>query len=328
MMGLPPFTLARPKAVAEAVALLREGGPRTRLLAGGTDLLVNLKHRLYAVDTLVALEGIAELSGIRDEADGTLVLGANERLADLAADPRVRVRATALAEAAAEVAHPQARQMGTLGGNVCLDVRCRWVNRTPFWRDSLGGCLKSEGDVCHVVPKGKNCVAALSGDTLVALVALRAEAVVVGPEGERRVPVEALRGKDGREPLTLKPAEILVALRIPPTCAERRTGYQKWAVRGAVDFPLVAVALAADVREGGRVHDIRIAVGVLGPRPKVVTGLEAFDGEPLGGDLGRALAERVCRQCTPLANILYEPGYRRRLLGVLVKRQIEAWAGP
>ncbi|MDF1563298.1 MAG: FAD binding domain-containing protein [Deltaproteobacteria bacterium] len=325
MMGLPPFALARPTELAAAIELLRAGGPRARLLAGGTDLLVNLKHRLHEVDTLISLEGLAELRGLREEADGTLVLGANLKLVEVAADPRIRLRATALAEAAGEVAHPQARQMGTLGGNVCLDVRCRWVNRSPAWRASLGGCLKSEGEVCHVVPKGKNCVAALSGDTLPALAALRAEAVIAGPAGERRVPVEDLRGKDGREPLTLGPGEILVSLRIPPAAPLRRSAYQKWAVRGAVDFPLVGVGLSAEVREGATLHDIRIAVGVLGPRPKIVTGLQAYEGERADAALGRAIAERVCRQCTPLPNVLSDPDYRRRLLGVLVQRQIAAW---
>jgi 4-hydroxybenzoyl-CoA reductase subunit beta len=324
MMRLPPFDLARPSTLEEATALLAEPGARP--LAGGTDLLVNLKHHLYDAPRLVALGGLEALRGISLDGDGALVIGAGETLAAVASSPLVRERAAALAEAAGLVAHPQARTMGTLGGNVCLDVRCRWVNRTPFWRGALGGCLKSEGDRCHVVPKGRACVAALCGDTVPALCALDAEAEIAGPGGTRRVPVEALRGKDGRDPLTLARGEILVALRLPPPAPHRRSAYRKWAVRGAVDFPLVSVALSAEVKDE-TLRDLRVVVGVLGPRPRRITRLSDLDGRPLDEALIREVSQRVCRQATPLPNVLHEPEHRRRVLGALVRRQLAAWAG-
>ncbi len=327
MMPLPPFQLVQPESLLEAAQALAAANGRGRILSGGTDLLVNMKHQLYPEDSaiLISVSDLPELRGIRLAEDGGLEIGAGERLSDIAINPLVVDHASALALACGRVAHPQARNMGTVGGNICLDVRCNFVNRTPAWREALGGCLKADGDLCHVVPKGTRCVAALSGDTVAPLVAMAATARLVGPDEERQVPVADLRTKDGEHPLALRPGEILASIHIPTGSANRKTAYIKWAVRKAVDFPLLSAAIVLDTNPGGTIDLLRIAVGVLGPRPKEIKGLEKYQGKRLNAELAQDIADRAYRQCTPLTNVLYEIAYRRTLLRVLIRRELEGW---
>ena len=164
MLTLPALTVHRPSTVAEAARLLSEH-PDARVLAGGTDLGPNLKHGLYETQHLVALRGLSkELRYVREE-DGEIRLGALCTLDQLAADPTILQKLPALADACGRIAGPQLRRMGTLGGNLCLDTRCVYVNQTYFWRNALGYCLKKDGTLCHVVEGGKRCVAAASNDS-------------------------------------------------------------------------------------------------------------------------------------------------------------------
>ncbi len=262
----------------------------------------------------------------RHDDDGTLVIGAGERLADLAADPSVQAHAPSLAHAIGRVAGPQLRAMGTLGGNICLDTRCRYINRTELWRETCNGCIKSGAEVCHVVPGGRQCVAALSGDSVAPLVALGAEVDILGPSGERRCSVDALRAQDGASPLTLAPGEVVLAVRVPAATGRRHCSYRKWAVRGAVDFPLIGTAVVCELDDTDRISDLRVVVSVLGPRPKAIRKLAGFVGQRLDSDVAAAVAELAKKQSKPLPNVLYETDYRRRLIGVLVRRQLEAMA--
>lgn len=195
MLRLPGFRVATPTTIAEAVAALAEPGARP--IAGGTDLLPNLKHRLGAPTVLVQL-GRLPLREIAVR-DGALCIGAGAVLADLAAHPLVVAHAPSLARAAGLVAGPTLRNLGTLGGNLHLDTRCRYVNQTPLWREALGGCLKSHGDRCHVVPGGQTCVAALSSDCAPVLVALDATLTLHGPDGARTVALADYYRADGTE---------------------------------------------------------------------------------------------------------------------------------
>jgi 4-hydroxybenzoyl-CoA reductase subunit beta len=326
MMPLPPFELIQPQSIQEAVEALAKAGERGRVLAGGTDLLVNMKHHLHpgTSEVLVHIGDLPELRGVEITEDH-LYIGAGERLSDLASHPLVLQHAPSVATAVGKVAHPQARNMGTIGGNICLDVRCQYVNRTPTWRDALGGCIKSEGDLCHVVPKGTRCVAALSGDSVPPLVTLDAEVRIVHPGGERWLPISELRDKDGTQPLKLGHGELVVGIRIPLGPSDRLSAYHKWAVRQAVDFPLVSFAMVCDRDTDGTINAFKIAVGVLGPRPKSIKGLNKFVGRQLSPDLANDVAALVRKQCAPLTNVLYDVGYRRHLLQILVRRQLEAW---
>jgi len=323
MLRLPPYRYHRPRTVAEAVELMGERGPEAMYVAGGTDLIPNMKHRLFEPAHLVALKGIGELRGI-EERDGHLRVGAAETLSAVAASDSVRARFPALADAAAHVAGPQLRNAGTIGGNVCLDTRCTYYNQTAFWRGALGYCLKKDGDVCHVTRVGKKCVAAHSADTPPVLMTLDAAALLVGPGGAREIPVRDFFVADGITNSRRAPGEILTEIRIPLASAARRQAYAKLRQRKSIDFPLLTVAVAADLDGDGTVRSIEGVVTALGSRPKELTGWdELAAGRPLDDEVVDALAERAFRQCHPLENIIVDPEWRRAMVPVYVRRALD-----
>ncbi len=275
------------------------------------------------------ITGLEALRGLSKTPEGGLRLGAGETLHTLASSVAIRELAPALAEACGRVAHPQVRNMGTLGGNVCLDTRCRWVNRSYSWRSALGGCLKAEGSQCWVVERGKRCVAAASGDSLAPLVALGAQVEIAGPAGPRVIDVLDLRHKDGAAPLTLARGELVQTIHLPPphqATSRRRSAYLRWARRRSIDFPLISVGLVLDEDERDAIASLEVVVTVLGPRPRRIKGLERFCGERLSPAVAAAVAEATNRQCTPLENVPFDAVWRRRALGVMVRRQLEGWA--
>jgi len=321
MLRMPRFALDAPDTIEEAVRLMNEEG--SRLVAGGTDLLPNLKHRLETPTRLVSLHKLTALRSIELE-EGQLRIGCGVTLAAIAADQRVIDGFACLAEAAGAVAGPQIRNTATLGGNVHLDTRCRYVNQTELWRSAIGGCLKSEGDVCHVVPKGRNCVAALSSDTVPALISLDATMLLMGPDGIREVALAGYFSADGLSHTGLRPGEIATEVRIPVAGSERKTTYVKWRPRASIDFPLVSVALRFDLDDAGLITDARAVAGVLGAKPRVVALTDAV-GKPLA-DVATLVGDATHKKCKPLANVPYEPGYRRHLVRVLVRRAVERLA--
>jgi len=323
VLRLPPYRYHRPATVDDAVALLERHAGDAMVVAGGTDLLPNMKHRLFEPGHLVALKGIGELRGIREE-DGRLRIGAAESLTSVAGDPLVRGRFPALAEAAAHVAGPQLRNMGTLGGNVCLDTRCTYYNQTAFWREALGFCLKKDGTVCHVTKVGKKCVAAHSADTPPVLMVLDASVVLVGPRGTREVPVRDFFLADGIVNTRREADEILTEVRLPLAAARRRTAYAKLRQRKAIDFPLLTVAVSADVDDGGTVRSLEGVVTGLGSRPRELAGWsEAATGRRLDDELLDELAERAHKQCHPLENVIVDAEWRRAMVPVYVRRALE-----
>lgn len=291
-------------------------------IAGGTDLIPNMKHRLFEPEHLVALGGIEAMKGIREEG-GALVIGALETLTAVSRHPLVMRHAPSLAAAAAHVAGPQLRNMGTLGGNLCLDTRCTYYNQTFFWRKALGYCLKKDGTVCHVTKVGARCVAAHSADTPPVLMTLEAEVVLEGPDGRRILPVEEFFVADGIRNTRREPHELVVELRIPTGVEGRRAAYAKLRQRNAIDFPLLTVAVAGEMEEDGSVRDIRGVVTALGARPKVLTGWrEIAVGQRLTEEVMAALAERAHKQCHPLENIPVDPEWRRAMVPVYVRRAL------
>jgi 4-hydroxybenzoyl-CoA reductase subunit beta len=339
MLRLHEYTYHRPTALADALALIG-GNPGAMPIAGGTDLMPNMKHRLFAPRHLVALKGVAELHGIGlADAEGNavaddspaaaqLVIGAAETLTAVARSPLVRRIVPALAESAGQVAGPQIRNQGTMGGNLCLDTRCTYYNQSFFWRQSLGFCLKKDGTVCHVTKVGKKCVAAASADTPPVLIAVGAVVDLASPSGSRTVTVDEYFVANGEWNTIRRPDELLVRVRIPLPGPGVRTAYRKVRQRNSIDFPLLSIAAAADVGDDGTARSLSLVVSALGARPKVVTGLDKLVAGNRLLDAADAVAAQAFKQCHPLENLIVDPDWRRAMVPVYVRRAIEELAAP
>ena len=319
MLRMPEFAVHQPTSAAEAVQLHAEL-PGAMYIAGGTDLLPNLKHHLHAPEHLISLSRLP-LAGISADG-GALTIGAGTSLQDIADSEVVRSHAPALALAASVVAGPQHRRMGTLGGNVMLDTRCLYYNQTATWRTALGFCLKKDGDWCHVVQSGKTCVAAQSADTVPVLIGRDAHLRVLTVDGETAVSMRKLYRQDGRcgNAHVLDSGALLTAIEIPAAAEGRCGTYRKVRSRGAVDFPQLALALHATI-DGDEATDVELVVGALLPKPKRVRladrcGLEDTEIE--------GLAASAHRRIRPQANIHGDPAWRRHMVRVEVARGLRA----
>ncbi len=315
---LPDFTLHRPADVAEAVRL-RAGNADARYLAGGTDMVVNVRRGIERPGTLIDLTAIAELSEIREDGDG-IHIGAGVTLAALAGHDAVRRDFTAVAEAAAEVAGPTHREYGTVGGNLCLDTRCLYYNQSEWWRGANDYCLKSLGEVCHVAPGGKRCFATFSGDVAPAMLVHRAEIDLIGPDGARRIALAELYRNDGMDHLTLKPGELLATVHLPKATAGVPSGYAKSRVRGSIDFPLAGVAVALRKAADGTVEELTVVLTAVNPYPHRVTGTDGFTGKALDDDALDGLRDMVQKQSRPMRTTTVKPWYRRRVAGAMARR--------
>lgn len=328
MLRLHPYTYHRVETVEEAVGLLSEHGEDAMPIAGGTDLVPNMKHRLFTPGHLVALKRIEAMRGIGATAEGGLRIGACETLEAVSRHPEVRARAPALARACGLVSGPQLRRMGTLGGNVCLDTRCTYYNQTYFWRKALGFCLKKDGDACHVVKAGTRCVAAHSADSPPVLMVLDAELEIAGPAGRRTVPVADFYTSDGVWNRDMGREELVLAVSLPPSPARLRTSFQKLRPRASIDFPVANLAVAVDLAEDGTVRGLRMVVSAMGAYPRRIGKVEeAAVGNRLTPSVIDAVAGQAFRQCHPLRNIIVDQEWRRAMVPVLARRALKEIAG-
>ena len=320
MQLLPQFRLARPRDLTDASAMLASDS-NARVLAGGTDLVANLRDGLGAPSTLVDLGAIEELATIGAEGRG-IRIGARVTLARLAADAHIGTLYPAIAQAAASVAGPAHRSVATVGGNLCLDTRCVFYNQSEWWRRANRYCLKYRGEVCHVAPQGNSCQAAYSGDLAPALLALEAEAEIAGGGGSRRIALSNLFVEDGAAHLALRPGELVAAVYIPGSRAGSRSGYRKARARGAIDFPLAGVAAALRV-EQGMLESLRIAVTGTNSRPFTLEGTGEWVGRALDRDaLPSAVGKLVQHQVRPLRTTATAANYRRHVAAVLAQRLV------
>ena len=323
-MHLDPFELHRPRSVEETVGLAGRWAGQFDYLAGGTDLLPNYKMHLNLKPHVIALDAVPELAGHSLER-----VGAMERLSPLERDRAFGATYPAVADALREVATPLVRESGTVGGNLLVETRCFFFNQSYFWRASLGFCLKADGDRCHVVPQKERCYATFSGDLAPAFLVLRAEVELAGPEGRRKIPLSELYDAkgDGIRRLTTRPGELLVALHLPPEGRGLRGRYRKLRVRPSYDFPELGVAVAGAF-DGDRVTSLALALGGVETYPRRFDELtEPLIGETLSDDRLSALAEAVTRAVRPVHNTFLLPDYRRRMVGVYVRRAISEAKG-
>ncbi len=321
-MSLPPFVLLRPRALDEALGHLSQHGPDVMIIAGGTDVVPNLRAGLFAPRALVDIKGLVDLKGIGFDGESGLRIGALTTLTEIAESPIVRQHYPVLAEAAATVASPVLRNMGTLGGNLCLETRCLWYNQSYTWRQSCGFCLKKDGTVCHVAPGGQHCWAVWSSDTAPALLTLEAELGIASPRGTRWLPLGEFYKNDGMDRLRLAKDEIVTGVRVPARTAGWRGSYSKLRIRGSIDYPLAGLAVTMKL-EDGICRSVRVGVTGVNPAPMMVRDASALlEGKPYSQELVDRAAHTVIRTGKPLKTSVSTPEYRRDILRVFARRAL------
>ncbi len=327
-MSLPPFELLRPDAVGSVVDLMRNLGSDAQFIAGGTDLVPSMKQGLFSPRVLIDLKGLRDLDFIRFDSDRGLEIGALTTISSLADSALVAREFPVLHEAAKTVASPLLRNMGTLGGNLCLDTRCLYYNQSEFWRGSLGGCIKKDGAICHVAPGSETCWAAFSGDTAPALLALQATVELVSPRGRREIPLGELYVNDGLVRLTKAADEILTAIRVPAANAGWSGTYRKLRIRQSIDYPLAGVAVVMRKRADGACAEARIGLTAVNPAPKLIAAAERLSGQAYDAALVDDVARESIRVGKPLKTSASTMEYRRHMIQVFVRRALtELWRG-
>jgi 4-hydroxybenzoyl-CoA reductase subunit beta len=325
MQLLPRFDLHSPESLAAALTLLA-AQPNARVVAGGTDLITNLRHGLAVPSALIELAHVPELAGIRAEPGG-LHLGAGITLESIAENAELRLAYPALAAAALSVAAPSHRAAATLGGNLCLDTRCVFYNQSQTWRHGNGYCLKYGGDICHVAPTGQRCHAAFCGDIAPALMVYGAEIEIAASSGWRRVALADLYVADGAAHLALDRAEVLTAVYLKAMDSRLRSGYRKARARAAIDFPLAGVAVALRV-DGNALSSLAVALTGTNPRPFLLEGTQAMLGRPVNDALLSELSKLVQKQVSPMRTTVTASNYRRQVAAVLAARLTRELAAP
>jgi 4-hydroxybenzoyl-CoA reductase subunit beta len=333
MDALPEFALAHPRTLDEVVAA-RASNLESRLLGGGTDLVVNIRRGIVAPPLLIDVNRVDELRAIKADA-AALEIGTSVTLSKLATHPGVIRHYPVVAQAAAHIAGPTHRNMGTVGGNLCLDTRCIFYNQSEWWRSANDHCLKTTGTVCHVAPKSRGvCFATFSGDLAPALLTLDAEIDVAGPAGRRTMPLADLyigyarqdepvteaKG-DGKYFLSLRPGEFVSAVRAKNTPG-LRSAYDKIRIRRSIEYPVTGVAVALR-RDGDTLADLRVAFTGTNPRPVRLAGTEALCGGALDDRVLRGLDALVRDQIMAMKTTFTPGHYRRRVAGVLARRLVQ-----
>jgi 4-hydroxybenzoyl-CoA reductase subunit beta len=333
MDALPDFRVLNPATLAEAIAA-RAANPKSMPLGGGTDLVVNIRRGIVAPPVLIDMNRVAELCVIRADAN-SLEIGASVRLTALAEHPAVVKHYPVVAQAAAHIAGPTHRNMGTVGGNLCLDTRCIFYNQSEWWRTANHHCLKTTGTMCHVAPKSRGvCFATFSGDLAPALLTLGAEVDIAGPAGRRTIPLNKLyigfarqdvpvteTQGDGKYYLSLRPGEIVTAVRAK-SAPGLRSGYDKIRIRRSIEYPVAGVAVALK-RAGDTLADLRVAFTGTNPRPVLLEGTAELTGGKLDDRVFKGLDALVRDQIMPMKTTFTPGHYRRRVAGVLARRLLQ-----
>ena len=306
---LPDFRYHRPGTVEEALRI-KASSAGARFVAGGTDILINLRRGLGEPTDLIDLTAITDFAAISRDG-GSLRLGAGITLADLARHPEILANYPALTAAASAVAGPTHRAAATLGGNLCQDTRCIFYNQSDWWRQGNGWCLKYRGDKCHVVVKSDRCYATYHGDIAPVLMVLDAEAVIAGPDSVRRIKMTELYRENGADRLTLGSGEMLTAVLLPPQ-GRRRAAYAKARIRDAIDFPLAGIAVALR-RDGGVIGDLKVAITGTNSAPLAIDA-GSLIGRQWDAAAASVLLQSVRSRSNVLRTTLVGPKYRRRVM--------------
>jgi 4-hydroxybenzoyl-CoA reductase subunit beta len=325
-LSLPQFKLLRPQSVTQALDYLGQHGGNVRVLAGGTDLIPSMRQKLFEPEYVLDLHGVTEIRGIKPQADGGAEIGALTTIRTIERSEFLRDHYPVLTESAATVASPVLRNMGTIGGNICLDTRCLWYNQSPTWRKGCGFCIKKDGDLCHVAPGGTKCWAAFSGDTPPALLCLKAEIEIASPNGTRRVSLADFYTGLGDNYRKLQSNELVTRVFLPAASAGYRGVYRKLRIRGSIDYPLAGVAVVLK-RSNGYIADAHIGITAVNPAPLLVKGAsELLSGKTVDEALAEAAGDMAAKISKPLTTSALTPEYRREMIRVFTKRAVLAAA--
>ncbi|HEV2178107.1 MAG TPA: FAD binding domain-containing protein [Terriglobia bacterium] len=325
-MSLPAFEVTRPRTLDAAVEVMTRYGADAQIVAGGTDLIPSMKQGLFAPKVLLDLKGLRELNFIRFDRERGLEIGALATISALANAEIIERLFPVLHAAAKTVASPLLRNMGTLGGNLCLDTRCLYYNQSGFWRDSLGGCIKKDGTVCHVAPGSAMCWAVFSGDTAPALLALDATVKLTSPRGVREVALSDFYVNDGLVHLNKAHDEIVTGVRVPASGAGWSGTYKKLRIRQSIDYPLAGVAVVMRKAGDGTCLEARVALTAVNPSPQLVNGVAMLAGKRYQPELVEEIAHEAIRTGKPLRTSASTMEYRRHMIRVFVRRALtELW---
>ncbi|MGI9290824.1 MAG: FAD binding domain-containing protein, partial [Gammaproteobacteria bacterium] len=321
-MLLPQHTYHKPATLDECLAKLGNlaqtdhAAEKLRVVAGGTDVIFNMRLRLFEPDDVVSIRALEELQQIEEMEDGSLRLGAACRLIDLADNPLIQARYPALKQAIDAVASVHIRNIGTLGGNVCLETRCWFTNNSEDWRKGREGCFKTDCEQCHVIPSSHLCHAINNADSPLALIVLDAILTIQSSSGVREVPIKDFYQPDGMQHMALEPGELLTHVTIPP-CTDRSV-FIKFTPRKGMDFSLGAVAARAD-GQGEDAENVSLVVGSVSSSPILLAGpakiLEA-------GGLGDAAIEKavdsIRDELGEVTNLYGKATYKKQIAKTLV----------
>lgn len=333
MQRLPKFKYQMPVTIDEAVSILNDYGRGAMLVAGGTDVYPKMKRKQFRPEILVGMKKLTDLKKISGDHQTGMTLGAGATLTDIAEHPEIRQHYTGLATAAGVVSTPVLRNMGTIGGNLCLDTRCNYYDQTHEWRKSIGWCKKAPGDgldseqvPCRVAPGSPVCLAVSSTDTAPMLMAMGAEITLVSKKGERRVPVGTLFGTDGMNYMTKQPDELLTEIHLPPSNGAK-TAYKKLRRRGAFDFPVLGAAVSITAN-GDQVEGAKIVLGGVASFPIEVTAAEeALVGQTLSDELIESVGQAAFKPARPMDNTDYHLYYRKKMVPIYVRRALQEALG-
>ena len=322
-MRLPPFQYLAPRTTEEALEIMSRYKGKVRIIAGGTDIMNLLRHRLLSPPYVMSLKGVAGLTGVK-KTRGALVIAAGTTLRNIAGAPEVRASFAAIAQSAGLVAAPPIQNIATIGGNLLQGTRCLFYNQSELVRGASPPCLKQGGKVCAAVEGSKHCFSVYQGDMAPSLIAFDASAVLKRSGGSRTVPVDTLFSGHGTRPFSLRDDEMLTDIIIPLPRGVYGSSYQKLRLRSGLEYPLISSSVFVGLSKKGVIDRASIVIGAAGPLPLVVEKAAASligrkpDDVDVEGAAGHAL--RVAR----LVDNLALPGlYRKKMTEVFAKRAIE-----
>jgi 4-hydroxybenzoyl-CoA reductase subunit beta len=322
-MELPEFELVQPQSLQEACSILAAHDGKAVVLAGGTALLVALRYRLRKPAVVIGLKGLTALDYVVRNGSGGLVIGSMSTLQTLEKSPLVLSDYPPLAQAIQFVASPSIRNKATLGGNLCLDNRCMYYNQSEFWRSGQKPCFRLGGTVCHAVEKGRRCQAVYQGDLAPVLIAMGAEVKIASAKGERSLPLDEFYTGRGEKSNVLKTDELLLEIRVPSPAEGTAWAYEKLRVRESMDFPMAGAAVMVRKNRSGMIEKAKIVLGAVGPSPiELPKAAALLEGNKPADDLIQRVSIETMDGATPVGNLAMNASYRKKMVGVLVKRAL------